>query len=93
MELEKLVMIPPEPGDKFGHADGVVQLVNERLAVMNEYRAINDDYGRKVERILKNSGIDCARIPYAPSDRVRNGIPSAEGVYVNFLRMGGVVLK
>ena len=92
LEVERLIVIPAEPGDVLGHADGVLRLLDERTAMINDYRRVLPGYGRRVEALLSRHGIETVRCPYAPTDRVGlDGIPSAAGVYVNFVVAEDVV--
>ncbi len=86
LEAERLIVIPAEPGDVLGHADGVVRLIDEHTALVNDYRQVLPEYGRRVEALLHRHGIEIVRCPYTPTDCLGpDGIPSAAGVYVNFV--------
>jgi agmatine deiminase len=97
LKLDKLIIIPVEPGDETGHVDGVVRFVNEKQVVMNDYAALEGRakvYGKKVESKLRGHGIDHIHyLPYAPTDKKGpDGMPEATGCYINFLRTGSLVL-
>ena len=85
LEVDRLVVIPIEPGDVLGHADGVLHLVEDRLALVNDYRRSDPGYGQALARILGDHGIEVVRVPYAPDITSRSPIPSAMGVYVNLV--------
>ena len=87
LEVTRLIVIPVEPGDRIGHADGVVRLIDNRTALLNDYRHAAPAYGRHVEALLRRNGLETFRCPYMPSNAIgADGIPSASGVYVNFLK-------
>ncbi len=88
----EVVVLPREPGDVIGHADGVVRFVADGLAVVNDYRASAPGYGARLEAALRRLGLELERLPYLAVDEAQEGIPSAVGNYVNFLRIGRLVL-
>lgn len=100
LKLDKLIVIPIEQGDVTGHVDGVVRFINEKRVMMNDYSLPKDEksscsaaYGRKVERILQQSGLQVELIPYAPTDNLGpDGMPVAIGCYINFLRIDNLVI-
>ena len=50
-------------------------------------------YEQKVENILGEEGFEILKLPYAPTDEIEtDGMPSAVGCYVNFLRIGDLVI-
>lgn len=95
LALDRLIVIPEEPGDVTGHVDGVVRFVDERRVVMNDYALEKElaGYGRKVETILREEGLENLKLPYAPTGEIgADGMPSALGCYINFLRIGDLVI-
>ncbi len=92
LEIKKLIVVPTEPGDILGHADGVLRFVDERTMVVNDYRMVAPAYGQAIEAVLRRHGFATVRCPYKPSNAVGpDGIPSAVGVYINFLQTKRVV--
>ena len=92
LEINRVITIPVEPGDVVGHADGVLRFVDEHTVLLNRYAGTLAEYGREVKKILKRHHINWLEFPYAVSNRSRNGIPSAEGNYVNFLHVKGLLI-
>jgi agmatine deiminase len=82
----KIIIIPTEPGDIIGHADGVVRFVDRNTVLVNDYMGIAPAYGRRVEAILKGNGLSIIRMPYTITGKKIDGIDSAFGNYVNFLQ-------
>jgi agmatine deiminase len=80
------IIIPRPPFDPVGHADGVVRFLDEDTVLVNDYRAVDDAYGRKVRAILRRHRLECVPVPYFIENRVTDGIPSAAGCYINYLR-------
>jgi len=90
--LDHLILIPTEPGDVIGHADGVLAFVDEQTLLVNNYRRVAPAYGKRLASVLRRYGFDLVPFPYCPSDRIVNGIPVADGVYINFLNARGKLL-
>jgi agmatine deiminase len=92
LEVNELIVIPKEPHDVIGHADGVVRFVDERTVLVNDYSKVDPGYGASLEAVLRRHGLDWIKMPYCPSGKVIDGIPSAEGNYINFLQVGRLIV-
>lgn len=90
-ELEKLIIIPREPGDFFGHADGTLAWIGPGRVLMNDFTQVDPGFRRQLKGLLKKARVDLTEIPYAPETR-RRSIPSARGCYVNLLALPQIVL-
>ncbi len=92
-EGAELIVIPQEPEDPIGHADGVVRFLDEETVVVNDYSDVDPKYGRKLTGWLKKMGWRIESIPYSPVCETGSAdLPSAVGNYVNFLRVAQVIL-
>ncbi len=92
LRADDLIVIPVEPGDVVGHADGVVRLLTDSLVVINDYSVIAPWYGRRLRSILRRAGLEWVELPYRPEEAVYDGIPSAVGCYANFLMLKGLIV-
>jgi agmatine deiminase len=92
LQIERIIVIPKEPFDRFGHSDGMVRFVAEKQVVISDYRSVAPRLAERLEATLIASDLPFVRLPYVPELRIRNGIPSAVGNYVNFLRVGNLIL-
>jgi agmatine deiminase len=86
------IIIPVEPMDPIGHSDGLVRFVDEGRVVVNDFSRIDSAFGRRLERALVRHGLEIHRLPYCPNCKHRGQIPSATGNYVNYLRVGNLVV-
>jgi agmatine deiminase len=88
------LFVPVEKGDIFGHTDGMVRFVSENVVVMNDYSTIEPVVGQEIRSQLEKRGLDIELLPYVPDETIppKHGIPPAIGVYVNFLRVGNLLL-
>ena len=80
------IIIPRPPSDPIGHADGVVRFLDENTVVVNGYQGLEAAFGRRLRAVLRQHRLECAQVPYFFEDRATDGIPSAAGCYVNYLR-------
>lgn len=86
------VFIPKEPYDVTGHADGVVRFVSEDRVLVNDYSTVDPSYGERLRRVLERARLDVEALPlFQDGGGGKGRFQSAVGVYVNFLRVAGVV--
>lgn len=87
------IFVPMEPFDPIiGHSDGLVRFLDDDRVVVNDYSKVDPRYGRRLERALARHGLAIYRLPYRPDKRSRRRIPPATGNYVNYLRVGNLVI-
>lgn len=85
--FERVVLVPVEPGDKVGHADGIVRFLQSDLLLVNRY---GDSYFRAHElgllRRLRSQlpGVTLIPFPWFSEMRQHSGVWSAAGCYINF---------
>ena len=93
--FERVVFIPEEPGDVLGHADGVCRFVSSQLLLLNEYNTdVGRDFGRQLRHAIWRAklNVNFALLPWFHTDSFAQGVPSAEGCYMNFVQVhGGIV--
>jgi agmatine deiminase len=92
LDVRQVILIPGEPGDKTGHADGVVRFVNDGKVIVNDYGRVDRSYRKKLLRSLEKSGLEVTEVPYRPAPELLDGIPSAVGNYINFLQVGSAIV-
>ena len=85
--VEDLIVIPKEPYDMVGHADGVVRFLDEDTVVVNDDQGPETAYGRKLRSVFRHHRLECVPVPHFVEDLATDGIPSAVGCYVNYLRI------
>ena len=90
LEVERIILIPPEPEEVTGHADGIVRFVDGETVLVNDYRDVDCDYRACLLRRFRENAIDAVEVPYRPGSGLFQGMPSAVGAYVNFLEVGPV---
>ena len=97
--IYKLVIIPEEPDDKTGHIDGICRFLNPKTLLLGEYPKYFQKESRYISRVFKKLkyelGDDFTIIKILngkTSEEKFEGIYSAEGNYINFLRLGSKIL-
>lgn len=90
--VASIIVIPSEPGDVTGHADGVLRFVGEGKVVMNDYRQAAPSYGRRLISMLRKAGLEVEKVPYWTESERSEGMPSAVGNYINFLHVGSIAV-
>lgn len=90
----KCIGIPKQAGDNVGHSDGVVRFVSEHRVLISDYSTVDPVYGAKVRTLLERNGLEIEVLPMFEEDegQRRGDLPSAAGIYINYLRVGDVVV-
>jgi agmatine deiminase len=88
------IFIPKQAGDEVGHADGVVRFVAEDRVLINDYSGVDPAYGAKLRKLLERHGLEVETLPMFEEirKRRRGELASAVGLYINYLRVGDVVV-
>lgn len=90
--LERLVLVPPEPGDRSGHVDGMLRFVSPELLLVNDYARIacGREFQKRLDQTLDGRLPDALRatLPYRWSSSRLDGWYDARGNYANFLLTG-----
>jgi agmatine deiminase len=89
------IFIPKEPFDTVGHADAVVRFISEQRVLINDYASVDPSYGTRLRTVLEKKGLGVETLPlfHEKGNRHPGDLPSAVGIYINYLRVGdGVVI-
>lgn len=87
------IVIPREPIDPIGHADGMVRFIAEGRVLMNDYSALAPKFGDTLRSLLERKGLVVETLPMFQEANGRlDAIPSAVGLYINYLRVGRVII-
>jgi agmatine deiminase len=91
----EFILIPEDEEDDVGHSDGVVRFVAENRVLINDYSDIDPEYGEEVKGILEREGLKVDTLPLFEEKTNRrhpDDLPSAVGLYLNYLRVGNVIV-
>lgn len=91
LNLHDLIMIPVEPGDPYGHADGCVRFVDQNMVLINERLSGNEGFSTRLRDILLKNGLQWIEMPYSFENDPKHK-DSAVGNYINFLQVEDLVL-
>lgn len=87
----KVIIIPQEPGDFTGHADGIVRYYDNDTVLINSYKPTDKkDFQKLLTKELTNQGLRAIEIPYNPYDNANYDL--ADGLYINYLQMENLIL-
>lgn len=88
------VFIPKQTGDDVGHSDGFVRFLDESRVVISDFSNVDPGYGDRVRKVLARRGLEVTTLPMFEEEGSRRvgEIGSAVGIYVNYLRVGNVVV-
>lgn len=96
--FSRIIFIPVEPGDETGHVDGVVRFIDDKVLVVGEYPRHSENHNF-MEILAKNLKEDLGddytilRLKNGePEDYESEGIGSAVGNHMNFLRINDFIL-
>ncbi|MBW6460383.1 MAG: agmatine deiminase family protein [Bacteroidales bacterium] len=78
LEVEDVIIIPPEKGDYTGHADGLVRFLHDEAVLVSSHTGkqnvdgseyVTQSDAQKLYGILACAGLDILQVPYFFSDR------------------------
>lgn len=87
--LDRIFLLPVQPGDFTGHADGMVRFVDEKTILANDYSKEPKKFYEAFEIALHNTGLEVMKLPYNVYDNKSND--HANGDYINYLQMEQVI--
>ena len=95
LQVDKIIFIPTDPYDKYGHADGVVRHYKNNTVLINSYTAnmldTNDiEYQNMLRKALSVTGLDYIEIPYNPYNNKSDD--QANGIYINYMQMENLII-
>jgi agmatine deiminase len=88
-ETDKIIILPTDPEDEFGHADGVLRLIDNDNVLINQYRKEDKAYKGKLLAVLKEAKLNWEELPFNPYDNKSK--LDAKGIYLNYLQMEDVI--
>lgn len=91
LEVDQVIIIPQEPNDFVGHADGMVRFIDEETVLINQYPSgkIYQDFGYAFRWSLRNAGLNYIELPYTSWQNEDEN--DATGCYINFLEVGKTI--
>ncbi|MFD0751293.1 agmatine deiminase family protein [Mucilaginibacter calamicampi] len=90
LEVEHIYLIPEQPYDFTGHADGMVRFVDDNTILVNDYQRESKRFQQAFDAAIRKTGLDTIKVPYNPYDN--KGTYSAVGDYINYLQMEDIAI-
>jgi agmatine deiminase len=90
LEVEEIFLIPEQPHDFTGHADGMARFIDEHTILINDYRHEKEAFQRAFRIAIHNSRLNYVELPYNPYGNAN--YDQANGDYINYLQMEGIVM-
>lgn len=91
--LDEVILIPSQPYDWTGHADGMVRFVDERRLLVNDFSKESPSWKAKLARSLRGHGLEIITFPYVSTEEKNQyGEYTARGCYINFLQIGNLIV-
>ncbi len=87
----KIIIIPKEPGEMTGHADGIVRHYADDTVLINSYKGSGlENYQERLQNSLSQAGLKTIKIPNDSANNIR--ADDATGLYINFLQMENLII-
>lgn len=93
LNLDNIYLIPQQPYDMTGHADGMVRFINNTDLLVADYSNESKSWRIKMDKALDKTGLNI--IPYPTkitNERNKEGDYTAKGTYINFLQLEDYIL-
>lgn len=93
LKVYELFLIPIQPYDYTGHADGMIRFLNEETLLVSDYSKESITWQKKMDSALKNTGLKIVTFPSEPvKEKNADGDYTAKGIYINFAQIGNIIL-
>jgi len=85
----RIVIIPRDPSDYTGHADGMVRAYGRSSVLINRYQQSDTKLAKRIHRALQEAGLEYIEVAYNPYRNSSND--HAIGYYINFLELENII--
>jgi agmatine deiminase len=92
LKVDELPFIPVQPFDYTGHADGMIRFYNENALLVNDFSKESSTWRKKLDKALKQTGLEIIPFPYLPSEDKFEGEYTAKGCYINYAQIGNLII-
>jgi agmatine deiminase len=91
LKVNRVIIIPHQPHDFTGHADGMVRFIDSKRVLVNDYSGEKEKFRKALLNKTRNAGLGIIPFTYSP-DYSPESVNSAKGTYINFLDTGKCIL-
>jgi agmatine deiminase len=93
LHVNEIFIIPRQPNDLSGHADGMVRFYDEDTLIVNDFSQESPSWKKRFDVAIKKTGLKIIEFPYVHSERqAEDGEYTAHGCYINFAQIGDTIL-
>ena len=88
-KLDKLIIIPKQPHDLYGHSDSMVRWIDENSVLVNDFSNESKTFNQKLLKILNNHNLNIKSMKYSDTffTKKRNW-----GAYLNFIKIENILI-
>jgi agmatine deiminase len=90
--VTKVDLLPENEDEVICHADGMARFVDDSHIVVSDFTTVFPFYHKKLVNFFEKRGYDITFMPYFSDGVVIDEIPSAVGLYVNYLQVGSLIV-
>lgn len=90
LKVSEIIIIPGQPYDKLGHADGMVRFLDEDTVLLNDYSDQSLYYTNKLTAAFNRANLTVRYFPF--EEVVGQRCDDARGCYINFLQLKDLVI-
>ena len=90
LQVERVIIIPEQPHDFTGHADGMLRFINEQTVLVNDYTQESRAFQRAFREALEDAELQTEVLPYAVYSN--RSSEDATGTYINYLEVQNLIV-
>ena len=83
-KVNKIIIIPRQPYDMYGHADGMIRFITDRKVLINNFSGESSSFQNKFYNALKDNGLEYIQLKFS-KEYLNN--KKNWGGYINYLHM------
>lgn len=84
-EIDRIILIPEQPLDITGHADGMIRFLDEHNVIINDFAKEKDWFKSSLKIALHNAHLEYIEIPYNVYENKND--EDANGTYINYMQI------
>ncbi len=89
LKVREVIVLPEDPDDIFGHADGMVRFIKRNTILVNDYKRESKTFKDKFYGAIRKAGLKMVHLPYNPYRNAKK--LDATGCYINYLQVGKMI--
>lgn len=86
-DVEKIILIPKDPEDPYGHSDGMVRFIDENKVLLNGFYLAYPSFAKNIEDSLRTKGLTTEWLKFGTQTKDKR-----RWAYINFLQTKDIIL-